>query len=366
MARILKQENQVVGANNVPAAPAAPMVRSTQSGSMVGQSAATSFKAPVQSPPPKVTPKQPTSGNPASYGFDNRDDPRAGDAEYWSNVAIINNEFSREMGSALIAQEQADMEFDRAKTDLRSDREMARRSLAESMLGQGNMYSGSHRKQQTLGDIDYIQQFGRLNDDFALANRQRQFDRDDLERRLGPVGSEIMELQRQATERKAKAALDENANNDPELKSPGVKERLRSRNKQLKAQGKRIERLKKQRDATTNPHARRRLENQIDRLRDKRIRGARQQKVLKYAVKHGVTGAQAKQTFNKGRLSFVNDALSDVNGTIDRLKAKRDKYKKGSSAFSKLNDRVFDAQAKRKRLLAKQAKLKNKVGGGNG
>ena len=126
-------------------------------------------------PPPSAVPG-------GGSGPDQRPDPR--DPTYWNNVAALQAQYATEYGSNLLAQGQATADYTTEAQRMETDRSRARRNLAESMLGSGGIYSGSHRRVQTEGDQDLLLNRGRLDADYTRANQQRELERADIDRRL--------------------------------------------------------------------------------------------------------------------------------------------------------------------------------------
>lgn len=226
MARTIKPKKQVVaGATyRAPSAPSAPGVRNQQginaitgsnnlarrnTGPAAGKSMGNLSGNIRKVTPPKapLVPNAPAApGGGGAPGPDQRPDPR--DSTYWNNVAALQAQYATEYGSNLLAQGQATADYNTEAQRMETDRSRARRNLAESMLGSGGIYSGSHRRTQTEGDQDLLLNRGRLDADYTRANQQRELERADIDRRLKEgTGTDWISELLGATGRAAETAL---------------------------------------------------------------------------------------------------------------------------------------------------------------
>jgi hypothetical protein len=101
-------------------------------------------------------------------------DPR--DSTYYANTAALTNMLGQNTASALLDQTLADNSFAENSERMTTDRERARRNLAESLLGTGGIRSGSHRRDQTEGDQDYMVNRNRLGYDYGNDKARRELE----------------------------------------------------------------------------------------------------------------------------------------------------------------------------------------------
>jgi hypothetical protein len=113
----------------------------------------------------KVTQNRPGNKPPASPKYQPPPDPR--DSTYYANTAALTNMLGQNTGNAILEQTLADNSFAENNERMTTDRERARRNLAESLLGTGGIRSGSHRREQTERDQDYMTDRNRLLYDYG-------------------------------------------------------------------------------------------------------------------------------------------------------------------------------------------------------
>lgn len=311
MARQIKSLAQKVAGARIqaPSAPSAPAVRNWN-GSMAAGATASAYGAknitPNSSAPASAnTPTKPGGDNPVStvpkQGKENKPKPNApaavadprSDPIYRQNVAALQQQWINELGTANIEQSQANADYALEADRMLTDRNRARRDLAESMLGTGGIYSGSYGRNQREDDTDYLLNSNRLRTDKFRADQGRILDRADINARLKPlVGSEWATALREANDRQAKAADDSAANDDP-VRDPGDNKgldnekqsgegkpsdegkplgaRIRTRNRQIRV-------LRRKIDNTSNPHREKVLRDRLQKARKQRNKLVRKAK----------------------------------------------------------------------------------------
>jgi hypothetical protein len=122
---------------------------------------------PTQQRPGNSTP-------PAAPKYQPPPDPR--DSTYYANTAALTNMLGQNTASALLDQTLADNSFATNDARMVTDRERARRNLAESLLGTGGIRSGSHRRAQTEGDQDALTNRNQLLYDYGNDKSRRNLE----------------------------------------------------------------------------------------------------------------------------------------------------------------------------------------------
>lgn len=285
-----KLVNKVIS-TRAPSAPSAPPVRNFQ-GSMAAGASATSYGAPANTgsglntntptggaagkkgvdpgpkgiggrgrldgPKPKPNqPSQPKPGGVRSVGFVT-DDP-----VYWNNVAALTAQYGTEMQGLKTEQTLANNSYISESNRMATDRSRARRDLAESLLGNGNIYGGAHRRQQVESDMDYVLNRGRLDSDKLMNDQDRLARMADVQSRLGPdVGSEWIREQQAATARAAEQDQQDVATGAPDY-SLNRKQRIHGLNT-------RITNIRKRLKDTEDPDKKKKLRSRLQKARRKR------------------------------------------------------------------------------------------------
>jgi hypothetical protein len=122
----------------------------------------------------KPTQQSPGSAPPAAPKYQPPPDPR--DSTYYANTAALTNMLGQNTGNALLEQTLADNSFAENDQRMVTDRERARRNLAESLLGTGGIRSGSHRRDQTERDQDSMTDRNRLLYDYGNDKSRRNLE----------------------------------------------------------------------------------------------------------------------------------------------------------------------------------------------
>lgn len=213
-------------------------------------------KPGLGSAPPKTTPA------PTAPKFAPKVDPR--DSTYYQNTAALSQMYGQQMGNALLEQQLADNDYNTEARRMETDRARARRDLAESLLGSGGIRSGSHRRRRTEDDQDFMENFNRLIYDKGNADAQRAIDRRDIDYRLRQgSGQEYQREYREARDRYAAGQMKQAEEGEGIYKSPGIKQQLKSTNKQ-------IARLREKLEASDSERQREMIQKKLKRLRTRR------------------------------------------------------------------------------------------------
>lgn len=254
----------VAGAPPAPAAPPAPPAPTVQSPATVNGSmssaAATSLSGPAPIAAPAVA-KKPTASPPPKVG-------PIGDAAYWNNVMALTSNFDTGMKMNLMDQTMADTNYSTEATRMGTDRSRSRRNLAESLMGSGGMNSGSHRRQQTENQTDFLNNRSRLDQDYEASNFGLAAERADISSRLAPnVGTEWIGEAQAWQDRKTALEREKGDTGDP-VSAQSIGEKIKGRNKRIKtmrAKAAKIEDVKKRKEF------RKKIQN-VRRERDKLVK----------------------------------------------------------------------------------------------
>jgi len=163
------------------------------------------------------------------------------DPLYWQSRMALGQDYGLSSANALVEQTLADNAYLDESRRQKTDFDRGRRNLAESLLGKGSaVYSGMHQRDRTEGLQDFIQNTGRLDDDYKIANYGREAERTDIDARLAPeVGSEYVRIMNEWHEREAARDIDEAESAAPDYRL-GRKARVRSLQKQIKTMRERV------------------------------------------------------------------------------------------------------------------------------
>lgn len=160
--------------------------------------------------------------------YDPPQDPR--DDTYYQNVAALDNMYGNQVAGALVDQQLDDNAYATNKARYTTDRERARRDLAESLLGTGGIRSGSHRREQTERDQDFMENIDRLNYDYGNAKAQRNIE-------IAGFGNERTagyNIEYQEANQRAVDALLKQAENDQGNFALSIPRQVRQSNQKLK------------------------------------------------------------------------------------------------------------------------------------
>lgn len=197
-------------------------------------------------------------------------DPTIDDPMYWNNVAALNAEYTSLSTQALAEQNRADLAYEGEAARMSTDRENSRLSLAESLMGRGGIYSGMHRRQQTLEDAAYIANAGRLSQDKTQADAARLVERTEIADRLAPdTGTDWIREKQASADRKVAAQLERGETGKPDS-SQSAKDKTKAVKGQIKAKNARIKRLRARAAKTEDPKKRKQIRKKIHKVRKSR------------------------------------------------------------------------------------------------
>jgi hypothetical protein len=187
------------------------------------------------------------------------------DPMYWNNIMALNAQYGMERANAFAEQTLADNAFKQESDRMETDRERARRNLAESLLGRGSaVYGGMHRRDNTEARIDHLANRGRLDDDFQANNTQRSQQRADIESRLAPMkGTDYIDELEAWREREDARAMDMAEQGEPVASKPKPQAQVKRLNKKIKVMRTRASKI-------DDDKKRKQLRKKIQRTRRKR------------------------------------------------------------------------------------------------